>query len=291
MNKYRWSLALAAVVVLVFALLLVARRPEPLPNPNGYDDFVAAGNMVVGKPGDVATNDPAALAAFAAQNTGVAARVRAGLTHESHLAVALNPEWIGTHLKELVAVKKAANALQLLARHQESEGRLAEAVTLQLDRLRLALAGARCGVLIDYDVCTAVELGALQDLQKLTDRLDAALCHQVVKSLRDSETTRETRENALHRQHQWAWLGSGWWQSWNGIRGMAKDVFRLTNDALNPTNSTTTKEGKILRLRHDLSLALARRAFTLEQGHPPASDAELVPAYLPALPPVAPPAK
>jgi hypothetical protein len=291
MKRYRWPLALAAVVVLAFALLFVARRPDPLPNPNGYDDFVAAGRMVVGKPTSVGTNDPAALAKFAAENAGVATRVRAGLAHESRVPVRMNPEWLGSHMRELLAVKQAGNALQVLARQSEAEGHLAEAVALQLDRLWLGLGGARGGVLIDYGVGTAVESGALQDLRKLTNRLDAVLCRNVVKALHETETIREPFATMLNRERRWTWLGSGWWRTWDGAKEMTKGVFTGNAETVASFALMSSRDNQILRDRRELSLAFARRAFTLEQGRPPASDTELVPAYLPALPPAALPIK
>ena len=291
MNKYRWSLALAAVVVLAFTLLLVARRTDPLPKPNGYDDFVAAGRMIVGEPWNMRTNDPISMATFAGDNTGVVTRVRAGLARESRVPVRMNPEWFGGHTRELMAVGRVGSTLRLLAWQSQAEGHLAEPIALHLDRIRLGIGAARGGLLLDYRVGTTIELEALQDIRKLTSRLGPVLCRKIIQTLPETESNREPLSSILHRDRRWTWLASGWWRSWEDTKAMLKEVLGDDDENTASLARMSALEVKILEARYNLSLTLARRAFTLEQGRPPATDAELVPRYLPALPPVALPSK
>jgi hypothetical protein len=281
MKRTRWLLAFAALLALVIALLVAARRTDPLPNPNGYDDFVAAGKMVVGKISGLDFKDTQQIAAFAEKNAAVLARVREGLSREVRVPVKLNENWIASHLPEILAVKEAGNTLQLIARQHEAEGRLAEAVNIQLDRLRLGIASIRGGVLMDYGVGSAVELGALRDLLKLANQLEAALCRDTAKLMKTTEAQRGSLAEIRIQERRWQWLGSGWWHSWDGLKELPE---MLGARADSPFLSTTRREQEVWQARHDLSLALARRAFTLGKGRPPANDDELVPEYLPVLP-------
>ena len=291
MKRYLWLLALAALTVTAFALLLVARRPDPLPNPNGYDDFVAAGKMVVGKPGEVATNGPAALAAFAAQNAGVGARVRAGFVCESRVPVKMNQGWLVRHRPDCQAVTDAGNTLGVIAHQLETEGRVADSLAVHLDCVRLATESVRGGLAMDYLTGTSLELSAVLDLQQLTPKLNAALCRQTLKALQETDAAAEPLMALVERERQWRWWVSGWWRTSDGIKARIEELRFRPSWTSASVSSIAHEEHMVVLLRGRLSLALARRAFTLEQGRPPASDAELVPAYLPALPPVAPPAK
>ncbi len=84
-------LALVVIVVLVNVSLIVlsTSRPlarPPLPNPNGYDDFVNAGEAVTGNVGDFPELGHDSLAALVSSNAVPLRLLRVGLTRQ--------PAWV-----------------------------------------------------------------------------------------------------------------------------------------------------------------------------------------------------
>src|ERR1035441_1451521 len=81
------AFALVAVVVLLTLLAFtVARppaRPPPLPNPNGYDDFIKAGEAVLGDISDWPVLDHESLVALVCTNAEPLCLLRLGLTRQS----------------------------------------------------------------------------------------------------------------------------------------------------------------------------------------------------------------
>ena len=291
MKRYRWPIAFAAVVVLVLLCLAVARRTEPPPKPNGYDDFVAAGNMILGDFFGgflfVDQNYQAAMATFAARNEPMLARVRLGLSKEARVPVGSGSDVSHALFRRAMAIHQVDTAMSMIAQQREFEGRLAEAVGIELDCIRLAIARSRGGMEMHYFDAETAEVAALLVLRRFAPRLDAPLCRQTLKALAATEGGREPMAVVRRREILCALRTSGWWNNLMGIKDMAAQLVGI-ND---PIASLQGLAKEIIRDRRELSLALARRAFTLERGRPPATDAELVPAYLPALPPAAPPAK
>ena len=136
-----------------------------------------------------------------------------------------------------IAGRKPSRKNLVAARPSERNRRhLVEVIAFQLDRVRLGMRAARGGLLVDHFQSKTLELAALQDLQKLTNRLDAILCRNVVKAMHESETIREPIATILRREIRWTCLGSGWWLSWDSTVNMAKSV--LGSNAANTATST-----------------------------------------------------
>src|ERR1019366_10087385 len=80
------AFALAAVAIMVallaFTLGRAPARPPPLPNPNGYDDFIKAGEAVLGNVGDWPDLDHDNLAALVSTNAEPLRLLRLGLTRQ-----------------------------------------------------------------------------------------------------------------------------------------------------------------------------------------------------------------
>lgn len=279
-----WSFAAGGVTLagVIFLALIWFRTGEGLPQPNGYDDFVKAGGMVVGKTSNVDSTDPIQVAAFAAKNSAVLAQVRSGLAKSCRVPVEFKTDWMGRHMKEIMAFREACNVLELLAKEREAAGAIDEAVSIRLDRMRLGIEARRGGVLNDYMVGAATEQSSIANLTRMVDRLDLTQCSQVLKALKESAGTIPVLSDVNREERRWKWLGSGWWQSWDGIKKAADELFSGSKDkSLIPTSG---RPRELSAAQGKLVLALARREFELEQGRAPASDAELVPKYLLSLP-------
>ncbi|HTH45895.1 MAG TPA: hypothetical protein VMB21_00145 [Candidatus Limnocylindria bacterium] len=264
-------------VVLVLALIWL-RSGERLPQANGYDDFVKAGRALSGRASDVDSKDAAQVAAFAAKNSTLPIQIRNGLAKECRVPVEFKAAWFTSHMGDMMALKQAGYALELLAKEREAAGAFDEAITLRLDAVRMGIESYRGGLLIDYLIGTAVEIWSLKNLTQMASRLDAVQCRRVLKIAAESDQTRETLDSITRRDREWSWLGSGWWESWDGIKEMAGDIFKQ------PSGDLLGRQRELKAARGKLNLALARRAFELEQGRAPANDAELIPKYLLSLP-------
>jgi hypothetical protein len=284
MKRTRWLLALAALLALIIVLLTTFRPHDPLPHPNGYDDFVAAGKMVVGDvwAGNVQIDrqDKVEMARFAARNEPVLSRVRLGLSREVLVPVTVSSEGWATVFRNSVAVQQAGSAISVIAEQKAAEGRMDEAVAINLDCIRLAIAASRGGLEQNCVLACGDELEAVRRLLVLAPKLDAARCRDTLKALSSLQQGREPREVVRRRERHFFRRLGAWWRTWSGITNMVVYIF----DSKDPLETVVRLDREILPIRNSLSVALAERAFTLEKGRRPANDDELVPEYLPVLP-------
>src|SRR5439155_19023133 len=102
----------------VFALssLLLLRptapiKPAPLPNPNGYDDFVNAGRLVSKTSWNYRSLTRDELGALVAENAEALKLVRLGLTKECRVPIEYSQEYLERHLQELSSTKMLGVAL------------------------------------------------------------------------------------------------------------------------------------------------------------------------------------
>ena len=262
--------------------LIRLRRGEELPLPNAYNDFVRAGEMVVGKTGDLDYKDAAKVAAFAVENSAVLIQVRNGLEKSCLVPVELKADWMARHVKEIMALRQAGNALDVLAKEREAAGAIDEAVNIRLDVMRMGIESRRGGALIDYLVGTGTELGAIESLARMIPRLNSTQARHALETLKGLPEAGASLSDAKRWERRWVWLGSGWWRTWEGIREMFDHLFEDTSDA--SPFSPTERQRDFFAARCKLVLALARREFELEQDRAPANDTELVPHYLLRLP-------
>jgi len=120
------TLLLALVVIFVLATLtvlslLVGRTspPLPLPNPNGYDDFLRAAALLTGDVGNASSFDHDRLQALVSTNSESLRLLRLGLTRNCSVPT----ESVMTNLTALLS---DLASLKSLVRLLEEEGRLAE---------------------------------------------------------------------------------------------------------------------------------------------------------------------
>ena len=125
-----WPLAFvstAVVGVLVFELVKPSRLPAfpPLPSPNGYDDFVKANKLLVGRPFDmIRTNTSTeSLRVFVESNRQALDLVRVGLSRHCGVPLESLKNSSNTQFYRLTMTLEAEGKLA------EQEGRTADAVS------------------------------------------------------------------------------------------------------------------------------------------------------------------
>jgi hypothetical protein len=268
-----------AALLVVAALVLTRNQPPPasppLPKPNGYDDFVRAGRMVADNTSDFSTMSEGDLRALVMKNSEALKLARTGLTHECQVPLdflAPNP----TYFTNLGVVKRLAQAVTTEGRLAEMENRPADAAEAYLTVIRLGYATGRGGLLIDSLVSIAVEAMGMVNMERLAPKLDAKQCREAAAALESSEGQREPTQDVLARERLWA----------RRAYGLKGQIARIVNFK----SIRQTEKGVVSRLTAQqtreqvLLIQLASRAYELEKGDRPKTLAELVPAYLKAIP-------
>ena len=286
-NKARnWLMVLltipvAAILAVTVLLIFNAARPlppiQPLPNPNGYDDLVKAGEMAAIETGDFNEMRLEDLRTQTAKNSGALQAARSSLQEDCAVPLQFSENYMSRHLPELANFKRLAQAFVVEGRLAEMENRPGDAVKSYLDVIRLGHKSSRGGVLIDQLVGTAIEAMGVSNLQKLTDQLDAKTCRETAATLETLDAQRQTRTEVMQQERAWSR------RAYPGIK--YKWVKLVMSSSLNKAyRAGERKFNKQQLMTRQLLVDLAARAFELENGHRPASVTNLAPDYLKAIP-------
>jgi hypothetical protein len=249
----------------------------PLPNPNGYEDLVKAGKLTDNHTGNFYEMKLEELRRLAAQNSDALQAARIGLQEDCAVPLQFSENYMSQHLSELADYKKLAQAFVAEGRLAEMENRPGDAAKSYLDVIRLGHKSDRGGVLIDQLVGTAIEAMGVSQLQKLVDQLEAKTCHKTVATLETLDSQRQTWDEVMQQERDWSR------RTFPGIRyELAALMMRNT---LNKAYKSAEQKFDAQQIKtRQLIIDLAARAYELDQGHPPANLADLVPDYLKTIP-------
>jgi len=262
--KLLTGFCLAAVVVaaLVVAMELLKPAPQlpPLPRPNGFDEFAAAGKMIVGDASAFPTMTTNELRAFVAQNAEALKLARTGLTHQCRVPVVYSQTNMD-FVERAGAIRQLALALATQGRLAESEGRTGDAAKDYLTVMRIGQESCRGGLIINSLVSVAVEAIGTVRLEQVADKLDAAQCAELASTLRSAESRREPLATILAQEREWGRRTFGikgqiqWLISFKSLRAAEQ---RWMAKATAQQNRTA-----------NLIARLASRAHELDEGKPP----------------------
>jgi len=279
-RKLRWFIILLVAANLFIVLLVVlgafqpAPRPAP-PNPNGYDDLVAAGRLVV-DPGDFSTLPPADLAVVVSSNTAALKRLRVGFTRQS-----LPP---GDYSRDGVSrLFDTIGRALILESVLDAEGQIAlfeqrtnDALESYLDCLRL---GQQCGqgaTIIVHDDSAYIESIGRKSIKAIESGLGASGCRRIASALESVDAAEpKWRElmDAQNRSDKFAYKPTQ-----RFMNSFPASKYRTFEQSLESRYRENQQD------RRRMAIHFAARAYELEKGKPPASAAELVPEYLKAVP-------
>jgi hypothetical protein len=278
------NLLLALVVVCVLATLAAlvftaSRQPArpPLPNPNGYDDFVKAGEAMRGKVADFQALDRGSLSDLVSTNAESLRLLRLGLTRQCVMPMSLALTNAAGWVTQLAAMKGLVQLLAAEGRLREMEDQPARAARSYVDAMRLGNEMSRGGVLITRLIGIACEAIGCRALANFVPRLGREDARVVLAELERVDAGRvpwaEVRQNeryyCFHQNagHFNPILGAvGWWQTCGIMDG------------------AETKHRMIMARERLLSAELALRCYQSEQGHPPVRLDDLVTNYLSRVP-------
>jgi hypothetical protein len=273
------ALALVAGAVIVALLASSIGRlpaPTPLPNPNGYDDFVRAGEAILGNVGDFPDLDHDSLRDLISTNAEPLRLLRIGLTRQC-LTPADFSRTNNAGFNRLAELKRLVQLLAAEGRLREMENRPADAARSYVDAIRFGNEMSRGGFLITRLVGIACETIGCSPLAKLVPKLTPNEARAVVKDLdrldADHVTWAEVQRNERRfmryqmREHPnpIMWV-RGWWG---------------TREAI---HMSETKHARVVARERLLAAELALRCYQSEQGHPPARLDELTTNYLSHVP-------
>ncbi len=267
---------------LIFVLLAISvsfqshYEHPPLPNPNGYDDFVKAGWQVSGNVSDIDKKSPTELTQLIGRNQEALRLARIGLNKSSRIPVMYSADYAAWSTRELMNTKELARIFNAQGRLAEWEKRTNDAVRIYLEGIRASQAACRGGILIDKLVGTAAESINEFRLRTLVPQLSAPICRETVKALETIDALSDPLEMTLEEERKWS----------NGATSL-KEKF---NHLLHYRDDQQVMEVCIGTLqyrqqaRRQLIIDLATRAYELEHNRRPDTVKVLVPKYLNAVP-------
>jgi hypothetical protein len=283
-----WLIALSILTfpfVLFIGFLIFMEEPlppvAPLPNPNGYNDLVKAGEMIKDVVSDYDKANPEQLRGIVLTNARALTLARSALSNQCGVTLQFSRAYVTNHLPELISFRSLAHAFVCEGKFAEKENRFGDAAKSYLDTVHFGNEAARGGVLMDEMIGIAIASLGLEQLQKIADNLDAKSCRDSIQTLETLDIHRQSWADVIQQENVWSR------RSYSGLQGRTlrlyyKLVYYRTRErnhqrAVDTINSTQKKESQLL-------IALAARAYELDKGHPPANVSDLVPDYLKAVP-------
>ena len=276
-----FSILAGPFIFLLCLLLFWEAEPlppvPPLPNPNGYDVLVKAGNMIKGDVGNYDEMSATELRAMAQTNSAAIQLARTGWQQECRVSTQFSEAYMASHLNELAALKRLTQAWVIEGRLAEAENNPADAARNYLEIIRLGNESARGGIIMDQLVGTAIEAIGTANLQRLLPQLKAKSCRETAAALETLDSQRQTWDQVMQQERDW---------SRRTFRGTRYEIARLMmRGSLNKAYQKGEQRfEEQQRKTRQLMIDFAASAFELDKGHPPANLADLVPDYLKAVP-------
>jgi hypothetical protein len=302
-NRRKWLALAAAFVVLIAGLAVLhsylAPEPgEPLPNPNGYDDFVAAGEMLADRMhvsglfleqqmSGLLTNKTAeslrSLRGFVSNNRTALDRAHLGLTRACRVRIDYSTK-ANRHDSELFFVGSVAGALAAEGNLAQMEGKPMEAAQDYVGGVKLGMDVAHGGLIIDALVGAASESWATGGLRTTVPQLDGAQSREILEKLRKLESTRETKQEILEHEDAYFRRTLGFVSVFYDLRSIVYTGHKTPRTWHYHSVLTLAKYDAQRRQTQEVELQLALRAFELEKGRKAQGWGDLVPDYLKEIP-------
>jgi hypothetical protein len=279
-NLFKIIVALTAAVALLLlaAVFFVFHQSGPLaalPTPNGYDNFVKAGQALAGNFYDWPKMEADQLRPLLQTNAEALTLLRTGLGRECAVVPDFN-EQLTNHFTALSTFKGLAQLLAAEGRLAELEKRTNAAARCYTESIRFGIKSAQHGVMIDVLVGLACENKGAMALEKLLPQLDAATSRELAHLLEANLETCDSAETVLQSE-------KGWALRTYGVRGVVSAI--LNHPQLRKNRLAFISKYNVQQSRtQQILLNLASHAYEMETGHRPTSPSDLVPLYLKAIP-------
>ena len=204
-NKWHFLTAIGVVLLAMVAavvwMLLPVSLSGRMPDPNGYDDLMAAARMITGETvapdsSDYSAVDIQKLQAFVDPNRQALERARVGLGRECRVrlpATYMDPNWLenGQRFRNLGRLMACECSLD------ERAGDIPKAADDALDIIRLGRDVGQGGVMLDYLVGLAIESLGMTSLSRLVPMLSLADVRRLSAELSVLDGTHEPYEQVV----------------------------------------------------------------------------------------------
>jgi hypothetical protein len=275
-------------------LLLVAWWPSGkpksrsvLPNPNGYDSFIKLAGQLQGIPaiGPCWTNATwrvmpiADLRSFVTTNSGFLELVREGLRLPCHAPTDYDEGYQTRYEHVLGGCKRLGHCLVGEGYLAELDGKPADALQSYLDCQRLGQESSRGALIFDRSVGLVIEHLGLTYVLPLIPTLDAVNARKCLEGLMTLDKTHDAP--AVNFANEDEWISKAFPL---GQRIALQIHPMMRKDNRDWRDKFANKVGLLQASRRRAIVETAARLFELDMGRRPTGYADLVPAYLKAIP-------
>lgn len=274
------------LLILLAAIFFFSRSStpefEPVPNPNGYSDFVAAGQMIDDSPDFESANLLQHLQKYVPEHHEALQRARAGLAKSCSVPTEYSMNYAQRWLPTLAGEKRIAQVFCAEATLAQLENRPADAAKISLECFKFGYAMEHGGLLIDCLVAVACQHIASTSLEKVANHLSPQQCRIAIAELQTMEKTREPFAKIKERERKYSRCIGGLYGYFNSLVKMVrtKSLDPFKREFQQAEAKVQIQQARVLHLQ----TSLAARAFEMEKGRKPKSFQELVPEYLPSIP-------
>jgi len=249
--------------------------PVP-PQPNGYEELLAAARGIKPLPSDFAELSAEQIRQSTEQNQSALEQARKAFVIDSGVTLETTQAWQDQHEQDLKDLKRLAIALAVEARSRLQTMQTNEAARCNLEVIHVAHSMSRGGILIDGVIGLTIEIIGASSLQAMLPQLDATFCRETARALEELLARREPPETIVATERAWSARRFGLVDSVGGWLGRQANSKRFTQ-FVQKTHETTARTQRLM-------LRLAARAYELDVKQLPAKAADLVPKYLKTVP-------
>lgn len=276
--KYVVLTVVLANLTIIAVVLLGTKSPPPerMPNPNGYDDFVRAGQMLTGSAIDYySASNQQALVDFLSKNEEALKLARLGLSRECRTPNNYSSNYAVRAMQGISTFRQLGYLLCLEGKAAEMHGRTNDAVVGYLDSIKFCESFAKGGVIMDKLVGIVVEREPRQRMKSLARDLDGEQCRKIVPKLAAVSDDEEPVEEYLRQEKAFVRASD-----WRGRLQALLDYKQ--NREIKRKFIGKFQTNRLERIQ--LTISFAERAYELDKGKKPQNLADLVPFYLKSIP-------
>jgi hypothetical protein len=283
MSRKARTLLLALVVVLVLAtltmlcLLVGGTPPTPLPNPNGYNDFLTAAGLLTGDISNASALDHDGLRALVSTNSESLRLLRLGLTRGCSVPTDSAMTNMTGLLSDLANLKSLVRLLEEEGRLAEMENRYGDAAHSYVDAIRFGNEISRGAFIINRLVGIACEAIGENPLAKLVPKLKPEEARPVISGLEKIDANHVSWAEVQRNENKFVR-----YQLSKGFNPITWVMMRLQR--WRSIQKAEMRHKRVIAHERLLATELALRCYESEQGHAPMGLEQLVPEYFQHVP-------
>lgn len=251
-----------------------SRTPQ-LPEPNGYNVFLDAAQLLNGDPPAELNSTNTQVRMYVEQNREALEKVREGLLLESRVVINFRTNvaaYSQAHMPELASMKRFGRALIAEGLVASSENRFNDAITSFLDCIRFGQKCSYGGPMMDRLVGFSIERIGINHTRAILENLSAQECRNVIRSIETVNEQAESISDTLANEKLYVRAFFGW-------RGRIAALV-MSRSLKAGEQNFIAKAREHDRVGKQFLLETAIRAFSLEKGRNPDQLTELFQDHL-----------